>query len=63
MKVYQDYKVIINHMPRKEYKTITVKTGTFQKFLKTIQEAKKSDTKLDNSKFVEMLLEKYKKSR
>lgn len=54
---------MINYMPRKEYKTITVKAGTFQKFLKTVQEAKKKDASLDNSKFVDMLLEKYKKSR
>lgn len=35
--------IVINYMPRKKYKTITVKARTFQKFLKTIQKAKKKD--------------------
>ncbi|MBI3640280.1 MAG: hypothetical protein HY223_08205 [Thaumarchaeota archaeon] len=43
-------------MPRKEYKTITVKVETFQKFLKAINEAKKADPEIDNSKFVDGLL-------
>ncbi|MGI0101911.1 MAG: hypothetical protein ACREA7_04870 [Nitrosotalea sp.] len=50
-------------MPRKGYKAITVKVETFQKFLKIIKDAKKIDTGLDNSKFLDMLLERYKKSR
>ncbi|MGH2611601.1 MAG: hypothetical protein ACRDFB_00965 [Rhabdochlamydiaceae bacterium] len=49
-------------MPRKGYKAITVKVETFQRFRKIIGEARKTDDKLDNSKFLVMLLEKYKKS-
>jgi len=48
-------------MPRKEYKTITIKVETFQKFCKIKNDAKKADPELDNSKFVELLLDKYKK--
>ncbi len=50
-------------MPRKEYKTITVKVETYQRFLRMIREAKRKDAGLDNSKFLYMILEKYKKSR
>lgn len=35
-------------MPRKEYKTITVKSEAFQKFVKAIKEAKREDPSLDN---------------
>ncbi len=48
-------------MPKKEYKTITVKVETFQRFHRIIREAKREDAVLDNSKFFDMLLEKYKK--
>ncbi|MDE1767076.1 MAG: hypothetical protein KGI27_12520 [Thaumarchaeota archaeon] len=50
-------------MPKKEYKTVTVKVDTFQRFRKVIGEARKIDTKLDNSRFLDMLLERYRKSR
>lgn len=50
-------------VPRKEYKTITVKVDSFQRFLKVIGEARKADAKLDNSRFLDMLLERYRKSR
>ncbi|MDE1766898.1 MAG: hypothetical protein KGI27_11615 [Thaumarchaeota archaeon] len=48
-------------MPRKEYKTITVKEQSFVKFLKAVHEAKKSNPDLDNSLFLEKLLDSYKK--
>ncbi|MGI0046990.1 MAG: hypothetical protein ACREBB_07365 [Nitrosotalea sp.] len=48
-------------MPRKEYKTITVKEATFVRFLKIVHEAKKTNSQLDNSIFLEKLLDHYKK--
>lgn len=50
-------------LPRKEYKTITVKVETFNRFLKAAQEAKKSDPELDNSIFVDSLLDLRKKHK
>jgi hypothetical protein len=50
-------------MPRKEYKTITVKVESHSKFLKTIKEAKKAYPEIDNSEFLNLLLDMYKKSR
>lgn len=51
-------------MPRKEYKTITVKVEAFQKFIRAIREAQKSNPSLDNSTFLTSLLgKKSKKSR
>ena len=52
-----------NHMPRKEYKTITVKSESFQKFVKAIREAKKDDPFLDNSTFLNLLVSKHKKNQ
>ncbi|TRZ80407.1 MAG: hypothetical protein D4R90_01535 [Nitrosopumilales archaeon] len=49
-------------LPRKEYKTITVKSESFQKFIKAIKNAKKDDPSLDNSTFLNSLLSKYKKN-
>jgi len=43
-------------VPRKEYRTITVKVDTFERFLKVVHEAKKADPQIDNSKFLDGLL-------
>lgn len=48
-------------MPRKEYKTITVKELTFTRFLKAVHDAKKGNPNLDNSTFLEKLLDSYRK--
>lgn len=48
-------------LPRKEYKTITVKEETFVRFLKVIHDAKKANPELDNSTFLDKLLDSYKK--
>ncbi len=50
-------------LPRKEYKTITVKVETFNRFIKATQEAKKSDPEIDNSLFVDSLLDLRKKHK
>jgi hypothetical protein len=50
-------------LPRKGYGTITVKVETFQKFLKAKHDAKKIDSKMQNSGFLDLLLETYKKSK
>lgn len=50
-------------MPRKEYKTITIKEATFNRFIKIIRDAKKANSDLDNSIFVDKLLDLYKKKR
>ena len=50
-------------MPRKEYKTITVKSEAFQKFVKAIKEAKRGDPSLDNSIFLNSLIAKYHKTK
>jgi hypothetical protein len=51
------------YLPRKEYKTITVKAESFQKFVKAIKDAKKDDPTLDNSEFLNSLVSKYKKNQ
>jgi hypothetical protein len=50
-------------LPRKEYKTITVKSESFQKFLRAIKDAKKDNPALDNSTFLNSLLSKNKKKQ
>jgi hypothetical protein len=50
-------------MPRKEYKTITVKIDTFQRFVKTVKDAKKDDPSLGYSEFLDSLLNSRKKSK
>ncbi len=49
-------------MPRKEYKTITVKVETHPKFLKAVRDAKR-DEATDNSKFLDLLLSTHKRSK
>lgn len=49
-------------MPRKEYKTITVKAETQVKFLRAVRDAKRDDI-TDNSKFLDLLLSVNKKSK
>lgn len=50
-------------LPRKEYKTITVKVETFNRFIKATQEAKKANPDVDNSLFVDSLLDLRKKHK
>lgn len=50
-------------VPRKGYKVITVKEEAFYKFYKAVQSAKRADPNMDNSKFVEWLLENKKKKQ
>ncbi len=50
-------------MPRKEYKTITVKTEAFQQFVKAIRKAKQEDPSLDNSTFLNFLIAKFQKTK
>ncbi|MDE1728430.1 hypothetical protein [Candidatus Nitrosotalea okcheonensis] len=48
-------------MPRKEYKTITVKVETFHQFAKAVKKAKQEDPELDNSTFLMLLMGKSQK--
>ncbi|MDE1727403.1 MAG: hypothetical protein KGH89_09110 [Thaumarchaeota archaeon] len=50
-------------MPRKEYKTITVKNESYEKFKKVAKEAKKKDKSLDNSTFLELLMNQHQRSK
>jgi hypothetical protein len=49
-------------LPRKEYKTITVKSEAFQKFVRAVREAKKDEPSLDNSAFLNILVTRYQKA-
>ena len=44
-------------LPRKEYKTISIKVKTFVRFLKGAKEAHKKDSEMTNSRFLEHLLD------
>lgn len=46
-------------MPRKEYKTITVKNASYEHFKKAVRDAKKKDKSLDNSTFLNMLVSQH----
>ncbi len=48
-------------MPRKEYKTITVKIDAFVQFAKAVKKAKQDDPEVDNSTFLMSLLGKNQK--
>ena len=52
----------VSKMPRKEYKTITVKVETQEKFLRAVRDAKR-DGAMDNSKFLDLLLSTHKRSK
>jgi len=43
--------------PRKDYKTITVNLKTFLKFVKAAKEARKKDENMNNSIFLNFLLD------
>ena len=58
--IYQWYRTSLT-MPRKEYKTITVKVDTFHQFAKAVKKAKQEDPELDNSTFLMLLLGKSQK--
>lgn len=48
-------------MPRKEYKTITVKLDAFRQFTNAMKKAKKKNPNLDNSTFLTSLVSKSQK--
>ncbi len=50
-------------MPRKEYKTITVKAEAFLRFTRAIRKAQRDDPSLDNSTFLKSLVSKRQKKR
>lgn len=50
-------------MPRKEYKTITVKVVAFEQFAKAMKKAKQDDPTLDNSLFLMQLVSKSHKAK
>jgi hypothetical protein len=50
-------------VPRKGYKSITVKDEPYGHFLRAIKEVKKKDKAMDNSKFLSLLLNHHKKGR
>jgi len=44
-------------LPRKEYKTITVKLQTYLRFLKHVKDEQKKDSTMNISSFIETLLD------
>lgn len=60
--IYQRTVLTIS-MPRKEYKTITVKNESYDQFKKAVREAKKKDKSLDNSMFLDLLISQHQRSR
>lgn len=44
-------------LPRKEYKTITVRLKTYLRFLKHVKDAQKKDSTVSISSFIESLLD------
>lgn len=50
-------------MPRKEYKTITVKNESYEQFKKAVRDAKRKDKSLDNSTFLNVLISHHQRSR
>ena len=51
------------YLPRKEYKTITVKNESYEQFKKAVREAKRKDKSLDNSTFLNVLISQHQRSR
>jgi hypothetical protein len=49
-------------LPRKGFKTITVKEGVFDRFTKIIKLAKKEKPEMSNSKFLTELLNLYERA-
>jgi len=48
-------------MPRKEYKTITIKNATYERFLKIIQEQKRKTPRIHHTEFLKLLFDMYQK--
>jgi len=49
-------------MPKKGYKALTIKDDVYDKFMREVKEAKKSEDS-DNSKFLNKLIEEYRKKK
>ena len=60
--IYQRTVLFIS-MPRKEYKTITVKNESYEQFKRAVRDAKKKDKSLDNSTFLTSLISQHHRSR
>ncbi|HET7336387.1 MAG TPA: hypothetical protein VFJ23_00670 [Candidatus Nitrosotalea sp.] len=50
-------------MPREEYSTITIRTDTYEKFLKISRELKKKDYQMYHTQVLEFLIDTYQKSK
>lgn len=50
-------------VPRKEYKSITVKNSSYEQFKRAVKDAKKKDESLDNSTFLDLLMKQRQRSR
>jgi hypothetical protein len=44
-------------LPRKEYKTISIKVKTFARFVKDAREAREEDATMNNTRFLDHLLD------
>jgi len=55
---HANYIKIEYNLPRKDYKTITVKLQTFLRFTKSVKEAQKKNLEVSNSSFLEFLLDR-----
>ncbi|HJT10161.1 MAG TPA: hypothetical protein VJ771_05195 [Candidatus Nitrosotalea sp.] len=49
----------ITFVPRKEYKSITVKNECYEHFKRAVRDAKKKDKSLDNSMFLDLLVTRH----
>lgn len=50
-------------VPKKGYKSLTIKDAVYERFMKEVKEVKKSNSKVENSDFLDSLLDKHKKSK
>jgi hypothetical protein len=47
-------------MPKKGYRSLTMKEDVYERFMKEIKEAKRTNPDIENSKFLESLMNKRK---
>jgi predicted CopG family antitoxin len=46
-------------VPKKGYKALTIRDDVYERFMKEVREAKKSNPEMDNSKFLKLIMDKH----
>ena len=57
--IYQSV-LLYRTVPKRGYRSLTIKENVYEKFVHRVREAKRSNPDIENSKFLDLLLDKHK---